>query len=193
MTTDGGPPPALREVVIEADKAGKIDLEGLPTCGPLVQDGLDIRKKCRSAVIGSGRARFVIAFPESPPMVAEGKLTIFNGIVGSRSATLYALADLSGAQPGPLITRVEITKLHSGRYGTKAVVSIPKVAGGKGSVTSFEATIFRKFTYKGQTKSVLSLTCREGGKVLARSRRIFEDGTESGAQITRSCTASNTG
>jgi hypothetical protein len=192
MTPDGGPPPPLRELVIETDKAGAINLEGLPTCGPLVQNGRDIRKDCKSAVIGAGRARFLIAFPEAPVVVAEGKLTIFNGLVGPRSATLYALADLGGPDPGSVIAKVEITKIHAGRYGTKAVVSIPKVAGESGSISSFEATIFRKFVYKGQTKSVLTLTCRDG-KVLARSHWVFEDGVESDAQTVRPCTGRDTG
>jgi hypothetical protein len=187
MTTDGSPPPPLRELVIETDKAGAIDLEGLPTCGPLVQDGRDIRKDCKSAVIGSGKARFVIAFPEEPPIFAEGKLTIFNGVVGPQSATLYALADLGVPDPGSLIAKVKVTKIHAGRYGAQAVVSIPTVAGGNGSVSSFEATIFRKFVYKGQTRSVLTLTCGDG-KVLARSHQVFENGVESDAQIVRTCT-----
>jgi hypothetical protein len=188
----GGPPPPLREMVIETDKAGAINLKGLPTCGPLVQDGRDIREDCKSAVIGVGKARFVISFPEVPPIFAEGKLTIFNGVVGSRSATLYALVDLGGQNPGSIVARVEITKINYGRYGTRAVVVIPKVAGGNGAISSFEATIFRRFVYQGQRRSVLTLTCRDG-KVLARSHRVFENGVESDGQIVRPCSRRDAG
>jgi hypothetical protein len=185
-TADGSPPPALQELVIETDKAGAINLEGLPVCGPLVQDGRDIREDCKSALIGSGTARFVIAFPEEPPVFTEGKLTIFNGVDSRRSAVLYALVDLGGPNPGRVIAKVKVTKVHSGRFGTKAVVSIPKVAGGSGALTSFDVTIFRKFTYKGQRRSALTLTCPDG-KAFGLSHLAFEDGSKSEIEVIRTC------
>jgi hypothetical protein len=185
------PPPALRELTIETDKSGAINLARLPTCGSLGsrdvrRDGREIRRDCESAIIGSGRAKFEIAFPGAAPLLVDGHLTVFNGIAGPRAATLYVLIDLTGALPGVSIAKVKVTKIHAGRFGTKAVVSIPKVATGSGSVVSFNATIFRKFLDKGETKSILTLTCADG-KILARTHGVFEDGTESDAHFVRPC------
>ena len=48
------------------------------------------------------------------------------------------------------MTTVKISKIHNGRYGTKSVATIPKIAGGYGSVKEFALTFDRGFTYKNK-------------------------------------------
>ena len=64
--------------------------------------------------------------------------------------------------PAAIVTTVKIKKIHNGRYGLKSVATIPKIAGGSGSVTSFSLKIDKKFTYKGKKVSVLSAKCPDG-------------------------------
>jgi hypothetical protein len=191
----GVPPPALRELVIETDKSGAIDLAGLPVCvlsgRDIREDAGYIRRKCKSAIIGTGKAEFELAFPEVAPLLVDGRLTIFNSVVEPHAATLLALVDLTGPYSVPVIAEIKVTTIHAGRFGMKAVVSIPTVAGGRGALVSFNTRIFKKLTHKGKTKSVLTLTCADG-KVLARAHGVFEDGTESDAQFVRTCTPRTT-
>src|ERR1700709_2665650 len=68
---DGSHPPAIREVVLEADKAGQVHLKGIPTCksGQLqATDTTSAMKACKSALIGEGHATAQVAFAEQNPI-----------------------------------------------------------------------------------------------------------------------------
>jgi hypothetical protein len=147
------------------------------------RDAGEIRRDCKSAIIGTGEAKFELALPGTAPQFEDGRLTIFNSVVEHHSATLLALIDLTGPYSVPIIAGVKVTPIHAGRFGMKAVVPIPIVAGGRGALVSFNARIF---------KSVLTQTCADG-KILARAHGVFEDGTESDAQIVRTCTQRDAG
>ena len=67
------------------------------------------------------------------------------------------------------MTTVKIKKVHNGRYGLKSVATIPKIAGGSGSVKSFSLTINKK--------GVLTAKCPDG-KLQANATAIFSDGTK---------------
>jgi hypothetical protein len=82
---------------------------------------------------------------------------------------------------------VKIKKVHNGRFGLKSVATIPKIAGGSGSVKSFNLTINKKYTYKGKKMSVLTAKCPDG-KLQAHVTSIFSDGTKASAGIVRTCT-----
>ena len=59
--------------------------------------------------------------------------------------------------PTTFVTTAVISK-QGGKYGTKAEVAIPTITGGQGSLTGFEATIHKTWTYKGQKQSLLLAT-----------------------------------
>ena len=84
------------------------------------------------------------------------------------------------------MTTVKIKKIKKGRYGLLSVASIPKIAGGSGSVTSFNLKIDKKYTYKGRKVSVLSAKCPDG-KLQAKATAIFADGTKAAAEFVRTC------
>ena len=81
--------------------------------------------------------------------------------------------------PAAIVTTVKIKKVHNGRYGLKTVASIPKIAGGSGSVKTFSLKINKK--------GVLSAKCPDG-KLQANGTAIFADGTKASAGIVRTCT-----
>ncbi|HEU4706792.1 MAG TPA: hypothetical protein VFS64_06385 [Solirubrobacterales bacterium] len=182
-TKDGSHPPALKEVEVETDKNGTIDVKGVPVCksGQLQsRDTKAAEKVCGSAIIGTGTTSVEIAFPEQKPIPVNSKLLVFNGGTAGGTTTLFIHAYITVPTPAAIVTTVKIKKIHKGRYGTLSIASIPKIAGGSGSVKSFSLTI-------GNKKKVLFAKCPDG-KLQAHATSKFADGTKVSAGIIRTCT-----
>jgi hypothetical protein len=189
-TLNGEHPPALKEALIETDKNGTIQVKGFPTCksGQLQsQDTNHAKAICRSAIIGEGTTNIEIAFPESKVVPVSSKLLVFNGGESGGVVTLYIHAYITVPVPAAVVTTVKIKKIHKGRYGLESIASIPKIAGGSGSVTSFSLKIDKKYTYKGKKVSVLSAKCPDG-KLQAHATAVFSDGTRASTEFIRTCT-----
>lgn len=181
-TVDGTHPPALKEFNVETDKNGAIEVKGLPVCTASKLQSQDTKHAeaiCKSAIIGSGQAKAEIQFPEQAPIPATSKIIAFNGGFSGGTTTLYIHAYLTVPTPAAIVTTVKIKKIHAGRYGLKAVSTIPKIAGGSGSVTAFNLTINKK--------GVLLAKCPDG-KLQARGEAKFSDGTVAKAEVLRTCT-----
>jgi len=179
-TKDGSHPPALKEVVLESDKNGTINTKGIPVCksGQLQsRDTKAAEKACKKAIIGSGQTTVEVQFPEQNPIDVNSKLIVFNGGTSGGKTTLYIHAYFSAPVTGAIVTTVKIKKVHNGRYGLKSVATIPKIAGGSGSVKTFNLKI-----NKG-----LSAKCPDG-KLQAHATSVFADGTKASATILRTCT-----
>jgi hypothetical protein len=181
-TKDGTHPPALKEVILETDKNGAINVKGLPKCtsGKLQsRDTSAAEKACPKAIIGKGQTTVEVQFPESKPIDVNSKLLVFNGGTSGGKTTLYIHAYFSAPVTGAIVTTVKIKKHKSGRYGLKSVATIPKIAGGSGSVKTFNLTINKK--------GVLTAKCPDG-KLQAHATSVFADGTKASATIIRTCT-----
>ncbi|MGN6254854.1 MAG: hypothetical protein ACTHO8_07725 [Solirubrobacterales bacterium] len=181
-TKDGSHPPALKEVLLETDKNGTINTKGVAKCkaGQLQsRDTAAAEKACKSAIIGKGTTNVEIAFPEQKPIPVSSKLLVFNGGTSGGKTTLYIHAYITVPTPAAIVTTVKITKIHKGRYGLLSVASIPKIAGGSGSVTSFNLTV-------GKQK-VLFAKCPDG-KLQVHGTAVFADGTRASTTLTRACT-----
>ena len=190
QTVDGTHPPALKEFLLETDKNGAVTTVGYPKCtsGKLqAQDTAHAEKLCKTAIIGEGTTDVEIAFPESKPIPVSSKLLVFNGGTAGGTTTLFIHAYITVPIPAAIVTTVKIKKIHHGRYGLLSVASIPKIAGGQGSVTSFSLKIDKKYSYKGKKVSVLTAKCPDG-KLQAHGTAIFSDGTKASAEIIRTCT-----
>jgi hypothetical protein len=189
-TLDGSHPPALKEFLVEADKNSGIQTKGFPTCtsGKLQsQDTAHAEAICKDAIIGKGTTSIEIAFPESKVVPVNSKLLVFNGGTAGGTTTFFIHAYITVPVPSAVVTTVKIKKIHKGRYGYLAIGSIPKIAGGSGSVTSFSLTVNKKYNYKGQQLSILSAKCPDG-KLQANGTAIFSDGTRASAGVVRTCT-----
>lgn len=185
-TTDGSHPPALKEVVVETDKNGSIDVKGLPTCtsGKLqAQDSAHAKKICEKAIIGKGKTDVEVEFPEQAPFVAHSELLAFNGGVKGGTTTIYIHAYLSSPVSAAVVTTVKISKIHNGRYGTKSIASVPKIAGGYGSPISFSLTFSRGY----KNTPFLFAKCTDG-KLQAKATSVFADGSRLTGSFVRTCT-----
>ena len=182
QTTDGSHPPALKEFVLEADKNSSVDAKGVPTCkqGQLEATTTTAAEKaCRPAIIGKGTTDVQILFPEQAPIPVKSKLLAFNGGVKGGKTTILLHAFLTQPTPTAIVTTVKIQKHKNGRYGVKSVASVPKIAGGSGSVTSFSLTINKK--------GYLLAKCPDG-HLDAQGEAVFSDGTRAKGGVTRPCT-----
>jgi hypothetical protein len=181
-TVDGTHPPALKEFVLETDKNGAVNVKGLPVCKSSQLQSQDTKHAeaiCKSAIIGSGTTNIQIEFPEQAPIPVSSKLLVFNGGFKGGVTTLFIHAYITVPTPAAVVTTVKISKIHNGRYGTKSVASIPKIAGGSGSVTSFSLKVSKR--------GVLTLKCPDG-KIYAHGNAVFSDNTRAQAEVIRTCT-----
>jgi hypothetical protein len=188
---DGSHPPAVREIIIEADKNGESHTKGIPTCKSSQLQATDTAaalRACKSALIGEGTAVAQVAFAEQKPIDVSSKLLLFNGGERNGVETWYAHAYFANPISGAIVTTATISKIHHGRFGTLGVIKIPQIAGGAGSGLSFELEIFKDVKVGGKTYNPISAKCADG-KLKVHVAGKFEDGTRAETEILRACTA----
>ena len=189
---DGSHPPPLTELVVDTDKNGTIDVQGVPKCkqGELeARTTADVEKICKSAILGSGTTDIELLFAESKPVMLHSKLLALNGGTKGGKTTVFVHAFLSSPVTAAVVTTVTISSEHKGRYGTHSVALVPKIANYAGSVKAFSLTFRKKlFSYNGKKHGYLLAKCPDG-HFDAEASAIFHDGTKAGpAKITRACT-----
>lgn len=173
--------PAIKEFLFEGDKHASISVKGIPVCKASQLESRDTagaRKACGPAIIGTGHAEAGIKFPEQPEIPAKSELLAFSGGEKGGVITLFIHAYITVPTPAAIVTTVKIKKVHNGRYGTSSVSTIPKIAGGSGSVKKFELTF---------QKGIITATCPDG-HLNARGSAIFADGTKASGGVVRTCT-----
>ncbi len=188
-TKDGSHPPALKEFLLETDKNGAVNTKGYPVCKKSKLQATDTahaEKACKPALIGQGTTVIGILFEESSEIDSHSKLLVFNGGVRGGVTTLYLHAYITKPVASAVVTTVKIKKIHKGPYGLLSVASIPKIAGGAGSVKTFNLSIFKKFTYRHRRYSVLTARCPTG-KLQAHGTAVFSDGERLSAGFVRPC------
>ena len=192
-TLDGTHPPAVKEVLIETDKNGALNVKGYPVCKPgriTATTTAQAMKNCGPALVGEGQTNIEILFEESKQIPVHSKLLVFNGGVSGGTTTLLIHAYITFPIPAAVVTTVKIKKIHRGPYGLLSTASIPKIAGGSGSVRSFELEIKKTLHYKGKAFHILTLKC-PNGRVPVHATAVFSDGTRVSADIPRPCTGKN--
>jgi hypothetical protein len=186
----GSRPPALKEVILEIDKNGAIDARGLAACPVRTIEAASTAaaaKACKPAWVGEGEMEFEVELPGRAPFFAKSRAIAFNGGVHGGKKTIFVHAHLSPPVSAAVVTRVEVSKIQNGRYGTKWVATIPSIAEGGGSVTNFELHLFRQFTYKGKKQSYLLARCVDG-KLQAHWEAKLADDSKGVGSFVRPCT-----
>lgn len=175
-TLDGSRPPAVKEFVLDLDRHIAIDARGLPVCKGGQRDlrPVDLKSRCKHALVGKGRVGVQIQFPELPPISTESELIVVNA--GSRKAgrtILYAVAYLTQPITTSFAMTIEITK-HP--RGSRVVIEVPKLADGAGSLTYLKAKLKKRFTRNGEPVDFLTGSCTKG-KLQSETTALFVDGT----------------
>jgi hypothetical protein len=68
-------------------------------------------------------------------------------------------------------------------------VAIPTIVAGQGSLTSFNATLHKTWSFKGKKQSLLLASCPTG-HLYAHGDFAFADGERLSGDVVRSCTPS---
>ncbi len=192
-TLSGDLPPILDNFVIEFDRHGHVETEGLPVCtrGKLVATDVPAaRRACKEAIVGEGSGTAVIAFPEQAPIKVSSPITIFNGPKSGNDYTVIGHAYLDYPSPTTFIVPVVIEKINNGVYGYRVKVKIPKIAGGYGHPISGSGEVGRKWTFRGKEHSYVNARC-ETGHLQAQGEFSFKDGTLMRATFLRACKVRN--
>jgi hypothetical protein len=188
-TADDTHPPALRTLLLSFDRHGRLNTTGLPTCtvGKL-RDTLTAQaeKVCGDALVGRGRVSADIALPEQAPFGANGPLLIFNGAPQGGKQVLIFHVHAFVPAPTTFVTTAVISR-SAGTYGTKALVQIPSIVSGQGSLTAFTATLGKSWTYQGRKESLLLAGC-PAGSLHARGEFTFADGSKLSGKVLEPCT-----
>lgn len=177
-TTDGTPPPVLKQLILWFDRNGKVETRGLPVCPMrklVATTPSRARKNCPDAIVGEGAGKAVVNFPEQAPIPASSPITIFNAPPKHGNPTIYAHAYTTVGGPSTYIVQVEIQKVNDGRYGFKTVADIPKIVNGYGTPIYGRLKIGKTWRYKGKTLSYANAACPDG-RLQAKARLSFGDG-----------------
>lgn len=194
-TSDGSRPPALRELSIAVNRAGRLSVAGLPTCTPakLQQTTTEAAlATCRDALVGHGSFGAHVDFPGAPTIPAKGKVLVFNArIHGQRGMLLH----LYGSRPvrAAFVLPFTVSPIHRGKLTTIFSTRIPELASGLGYITELQLEIGRRYGFRGKRRSFLSANCAvpAGFSVgifeLAEARFYFADGREVKGIVERNC------
>jgi len=171
--------PALKDFEIEEDRHLQLNLKGVPVCSHRHVNEAPIKQRCKKALIGSGEMETYIAVPEGVPIVARGEVTVYNAGLRSGVRTLFLATFITIPTPTEIVTTVKVKHSSLGRYGLKLVGSIPKVAGGFGSVISLDWRFH---------KGIFSAICPLDRRLDTRFTTTLADGTTLAGTVTRDCT-----
>jgi hypothetical protein len=162
---NGEHPPAVREVILEVDKAGEVHTKGIPTCKMsklLATETAAAKKACGEALIGEGEATAQVQFEEQKPINVNSKVLVFNCGESGGKTTMFIHAFFSQPVSGAIVTTVTITKHKHGRFGTLAVAKIPQITGGFGSITKFNLEIFKSVKVRARPTTRSARSAKTG-------------------------------
>jgi hypothetical protein len=191
-TTDGSNPPPLRELLVELNRAGKLETRGLPVCPtPLLQSTSSTAalEHCRRALVGKGT--FQALLPLANQLLVNGRALVFNSSVhGAPGMAIHIY--ISAPVRLTLIIPIQISH-QEGQFGTVLKTKVPLLAGGAASVTELKLKIGRRYTVHGERRSYLSAACSAPagypGAVFAFARGTFGfgGGREMHTVLSRDC------
>ncbi|HVW45920.1 MAG TPA: hypothetical protein VHA76_02620 [Solirubrobacterales bacterium] len=167
----GGEPPALRQVVLDFDRDGRLEVGGLPTCPPeriAAASVEEARALCKGAIVGTGRLEALVDLP-SGPVPTGSALTLFNGPrqEGHPTVVVHARTSVPTTQTYAFVVPIEKRR---GEFRYRATANIPPLAGGLGAITHIGIDVGRRYTAGGVRRSYVSARC---GDHILRSHGAF--------------------
>jgi len=193
-TLSGDRPPALRFISIAINRGGRIETKGLPRCRRSQIEASTSRRvlqACGDALVGSGRYKAGVSFPEQTTFPLQGKILAFNAIVDGQRAIL---AHLYGNDPYPN-SRIFVFHIHEskGTFGTVMTAALPNALNRNGYLKRIVLNLRRDFVYKGEKHSYLAAACGApagfsvGVFPFVRVGMTFADGRKLSSTLIRTC------
>jgi len=193
-STNGGHPPALRQMRVELNSAGRIETRGLPACtGSLLQSTSTTAalERCGPAQVGTGTFQVQLGLAAGKLTQVDGRALVFNGRVGGHAGMLIHIYVTSPVRV-TLVIPLKISR-RGGKFGTVLTTNVPSLAGGSGSITDLQLKIGRSYTYGGRRRSYLSAACAAPSGFpgivfsFARGTFTFTGGQTMHTTLTREC------
>lgn len=186
---DGGPPPALERAVVDFDRDGRLSVGGLPSCRPSRVEAAstaDARRICRRAIVGRGRLEAHVALPSGPVEIASA-LTIFNGPRqdGRPTALIHARTAVPLTVTYAIVVPI---RKRRGEFRYRAILDLPPIAGGLGTITRVEVRIGRRYRAHNTRRSYVSAHCSDG-ILRTHGRFEFEEGLIVDGSVEKFCRA----
>ncbi len=190
-STDSAPPPPLRSVILDFDRAGRLMTRGLPVCQPAQIEGTKpptARRRCDDALVGTGTVSALVTLPGAPVTV-RSPLSIFNGPrVGGRPTVIgHAQSTVPTRETYIVVVPIERRR---GTFGYRATIELPEFAGGLGVLSHIEAQIGKSYRSKESRRSYVSARCADG-VFETRGRFTFADATVIEGSVYKACTVSD--
>jgi hypothetical protein len=178
-TVNGEQPPALKTLTFEIDKHGRLNTAGVPTCTVAKLEGAtpaEARKRCAGALVGTGLGKARVDMPGKPPFTISSPISIFNAPPQGGRAAMIAHAYETVPAPQALLVPFTIERIHHGRYGYRAEIELPEIAGGAGAATFAEATFGRTYKIHGHKVGYVEAEC-SGGRLQLQGKMTFAEGS----------------
>jgi hypothetical protein len=188
-TVNGEQPPALKTLVFEFDKHGKLNFKGVPTCTVAKLEGTtptEARKRCAGALLGTGTGKARVEMPGKAPFTLTSPISIFNAPPEGGRPTMIAHAYETVPSPQALLVPFTIEKVNHGRYGYRTELELPLIAGGDGAAILAEAHFGRTYKRRGREVGYAEAECA-GGRLQVHGELIFSDGSFLGSLLTSPC------
>ena len=188
-TSDGSPPLALNQIVFNIDKHGTVDAKGLPVCTMAKLAGTTprlARKRCAGAIVGEGTGQAEVRLPGQGPVTIKSPLTLFNAPPKGGMPSLIAHGYETIPEPKAVLVPIPIERIQHGRYGYRAEIALPEIAGGYGAATLAEATIGKTWKRGGKNVSFVNAYCA-GSRLQVYGRLSFADGSILPSTLTSPC------
>jgi hypothetical protein len=188
-TNDGSTPPTLQTLLFQLDRNGTIDTKGLPTCTTAKLEGTtpaQARKRCAAAMVGKGTGKALVTMPGRAPFTITSPLSFFNGPPAGGRPTLIAHAYETVPAAKTLLVPITIERVAKGRYGFRAEVQVPEIAGGYGAATLAEAKIGAIRNRGGREVGYINAHCN-GGRLQVQGSARFTNGDYFPVTLTSPC------
>jgi len=162
--------------------------KGLPTCdaGKLQNVSTDeALRVCGRARIGSGKATALI--PIGSQVFTEGTtVTAFNGKPQGNKPTVLLHTYGTAPVQVTIVLNGVVSNYYKQGYGPRLDIGIPLLVGGTGALTDFQATIKKRFKYKGKKRSYVTAKCQKS-PLRSRGAFTFLDGVALTAKVAYGC------
>ncbi len=188
-TVDGDQPPALKSLVFEFDKHGKLNFKGVPTCTVAKLEGTtpaEARKHCAGALLGTGTGKARVEIHGMAPFTISSPISIFNAPPEGGRPALIAHAYETVPSPQALLVPFTVEKISHGRYGYRTEIQLPPIAGGAGAATLSEVTFGRTYKRHGHKVGYAEAEC-VGGRLQVYGRVTFAEGSHLQSLLTSPC------
>ncbi|HEY2052615.1 MAG TPA: hypothetical protein VGH14_01620 [Solirubrobacterales bacterium] len=188
-SVNGDQPPALKTLIFEFDKHGRLNFKGVPTCTMAKLEGTtpsEARKRCAGALLGTGTGKARVEMPGKAPFTISSPISIFNAPPEGGRPTMIGHAYETVPTPQALLVPFSIEKVSHGRYGYRTEIQLPEIAGGYGAAILAEAQFGRTFKRHGQEVGYVEAEC-SGGRLQVYGKLIFADGSLLQSLLTSPC------